>query len=547
MRMAMMVAAAISLWLCAAPGRAQAAGSAVPMYEDLTTLFADWRAFEASGTRDGAPDYTAAAMAAKHRKLRDFQDRLAAIEPGAWPVEQQIDYHIVRAEMNGMDFNIRVLQPWARDPAYYLSVWTAQSDTPAHEGPMHHAPVELWTYPFPLDAAAEAKLTGEIETIAPLLAQARLNLTGNARDLWMAGTKTMRDQDAALADLAGRTQAHEEGLKTAIAAARAATQGFVAWLEAEAPNKTGPSGIGKENYDWLLRHVHLSPLTWDGELAILQRELSRAHAALRLEEHRNRALPPLSSAQNAEEYDRRALDSIDRYMRFIDEGEILTVKPYMKPALQAQRGKYVAPDQQNFFALAMHREPMTLWTHFYHWWDLARTDAEPHPSPIRRGALLYNIWDSRAEGVATAMEEMMLHAGVYDDNPRVREIVWIMQAQRAARGIGSLYAHANLYTMKDASNHQVKWTPNNWMSPTLDLLGFEQQLYMRQPGYGSVYQTGKHQIEMLMADYADRQGKDFTVKKFFDTMDETGMIPVSLIRWQMTGDDSEIKAIAAAQ
>ena len=58
--------------------------------------------------------------------------------------------------MNGLDFDLRVLRPWARDPAFYKSIWTGQSDTPAHEGPTHHAVVELWTYTFPLSAADEA-------------------------------------------------------------------------------------------------------------------------------------------------------------------------------------------------------------------------------------------------------------------------------------------------------------------------------------------------------------------------------------------------------
>ena len=56
--------------------------------------------------------------------------------------------------MNGFDFYVRVLQPWARDPAYLHDVWTEQSDTPAHEGPTHHGVVELWTYAFPLSSEA---------------------------------------------------------------------------------------------------------------------------------------------------------------------------------------------------------------------------------------------------------------------------------------------------------------------------------------------------------------------------------------------------------
>ena len=118
-----------------------------------------------------------------------------AMDVSGWPVEQQVDWHLVRAEMNGMDFNIRVLKSWARDPAFYQSVWTYQSDTPAHEGPTHHALVEIWTYAFPLDAAAEAKLTAELNTIPPLLEQARANLTGNARELWLAGIKHIEDQE----------------------------------------------------------------------------------------------------------------------------------------------------------------------------------------------------------------------------------------------------------------------------------------------------------------------------------------------------------------
>jgi hypothetical protein len=68
---------------------------------------------------------------------------------------------------------------------------------------------------------------------------------------------------------------------------------------------------------------------------------------------------------------------------------------------------------------------------------------EPNASPVRREPLPYNIWDNRSEGTATAVEELVMHAGLYDDNRRAREFVWIMLAQRCARGLASLYAQAN--------------------------------------------------------------------------------------------------------
>jgi uncharacterized protein (DUF885 family) len=171
---------------------------------------------------------------------------------------------------------------------------------------------------------------------------------------------------------------------------------------------------------------------------------------------------------------------------------------------------------------------------------------EPHPSPRRRGPLLYNIFDSRAEGLATGMEEMMMHAGLYDDNPHVREIVYIMLAQRAARGLASLYAHSNDFTMKDARDFHVAWTPRGWMREDLDLLGFEQQLYLRQPGYGTSYVTGKYLLERLLAErsrQAELTGGTYSLYDYFSEVNAAGVIPVSLLRWQLTGEDDEVRAL----
>jgi uncharacterized protein (DUF885 family) len=515
---------------------------AASAYNDLGSLFAEWRSFEQPPMRDGAPDYTAATLKKKQAGLKALQTRLDAIDPSRWPVDQQVDYDIVRAEMNGLDFNLRVLRPWERDPAFYVSLWTAQSDTPAHEGPAHHALIELWAYQFPLTPADQDRLADQLRGIAPLLAQARINLTGNARDLWMAGIGTVRQQAKDLEALEQATAGSQKDLRQAIGEAREATARFITWLETQGPAKTGPSGIGKEHYTWNLRHVHLVPLSWEEEVTLLKRELARAHAGLKLEEQRNRQLPPMRVITSEEEFQRRGNEAVTKYMKFLAEQQIMPIRGYMDPALRAQIGRYEPEATRNFFAMATHREPLTLYTHFYHWWDLAQMREEPHASAIRRGPLLFNIWDSRAEGMATAMEEMMLHAGLFDDQPRAREIVWIMLAQRAARGLGSLYAQANEFTMKQAADFHVKWTPRGWMRPDLDLLGFEQHLYLRQPGYGTSYITGKILLEELMRVRSLQLGEGFSLNGYFAEVNAAGLIPVSLIRWQMTGQREEIDA-----
>jgi hypothetical protein len=526
---------AMAMLAGAAPDLAAAASEARGSYADLTTLFTQWRSFERPPQQGGAPDYTQATFARRYEELKGYQARLAAIDPGSWPIAQQVDYQLVRAELNGFDFDIRVLTPWARDPAFYQSVWTEQSDTPAHEGPAHHDLVELWTYSFPLSRTEQQRLARELAIVPPLLKQARLNLTGNARDLWITGTGTMRNQIDALTALEAKVPAGNRDLLRAIRSAAAATREFVAWLEQQAPSKTGPSGIGKDNYTWMLQNVHLVPMTWEQELTLLQRELARAHASLRLEEHRNRALPPLTAPATPAEYQQKANTAVTKYMAFLRDQDLLTVQDYLDPAIRSHIGEFVPLEKRNFFAIASHYEPITLFAHFYHWFDHAWMKNLPHASPVRRGALLNNIWDSRAEGMATAMEEIVLHAGYYDDNPRAREIVWIMLAQRCARGIASLYAQANEFDIAQAKAYQVEWTPRGWMRPDLDLLGFEQQLYLRQPGYGSSYVTGKYLIDELFKDRSHQLGDAFTLRGFFDEFNAAGLIPVSQIRWQLTG------------
>ncbi|MBL7960596.1 DUF885 family protein [bacterium] len=475
-------------------------------------------------------------------RLKDCQARLIAIDTSGWTLEQKIDYELVRAEMNGLDFNLRILQPWTRDPAYYALVWSEQSDTPSHEGPVCHAAIELWTYNFPLTPDDEKKLAAQLKIIPPFLEQARANLTGNARDLWIAGIKSIRDQAAELGDLAKKTISAGSDFKNALSKAKSATLSFAEWLEQQVPLKTGPSGIGKNNYTWYLRHVLLVPLSWDEEVALLNRELARAYSSLQLERQHNRNLPHLKAISSPQEFNRHADQSIKNLMKFLKEKEILPVKDYMEPALRKHIGSFQPEEKRNFFHLIIHYEPAVLYTHATHWFDLARMAEEPHPSLIRRDALPYNIWLSRSEGLATGVEEMFMHAGLYDDNPRVRELVWIMLAQRCARGLASLYAHANEITLQQAREYQVEWTPAGWTGD-VGLVAGEQHLYLRQPGYGPGYVTGKYLIERLAMDRGRQLEDNFSLINFFGEMYEAGMIPVSLIRWQITGMDDEIRTI----
>jgi hypothetical protein len=508
-------------------------------YQELLNLFQQWRSFETPPLRDGAPDYTEATFKARHKEFKLLQQRLQALDSGNWTIPQQVDWQLVNAEMNGFDFNHRILQPWVRDPAFYETIWMDRSDVPAHEGPTNHALTEFWTYEFPLDEEQQQRLIADLSVIPPLLTQARQNLTGNARELWIAGIRNIRNQSASLDTIAERTaETRNPELQQAILQGKQASDEFVAWLEAQAASKTGPSGIGKENYSWYQQNVHLLPMSWEDEVRLLQRELDRAWSSLKLEEHRNRNLPPMVAAANPEEYASKADQAARNLIDFLREQEIVTVAAYFEPALREHLGEFVPEETRNFFWIGAHYDPTPLYTHFWHWFELARMDNEPNANPIRRNALLYNIFDSGNEGTATGVEEMFMHAGLYDQSPRSRELVWIMLAQRAARGLGSLYAHANEMTMEEAGGVHMEWTPRGWMKTEKELLMFEQHLYLRQPGYGTSYVTGKYMLEKTLADYArlkEVRGEAFSLREFFDALNATDSIPISMSRWEMTG------------
>lgn len=532
------------------------AGAQSPRYPQLVSLFTEWRRFEEPPRISGVPDYAPATNTVRLAGLKRMQAKLLAIDTAGWPVSEQVDWHIVRAEMNGLQYHLTVLQPFARDPAYYASLRTEESDTPAEEGPTIHGAIRLWRYPVwprtvldssrALSAEQSRDLTALLTAIPSLLQKARLNLAkGNAKDLWVGAVRTFEEQHEALGTLTTLVKAstpNDAPLLTAITNAANATVAFTNWLRAEAPKKTGPSGIGKAQYTWFLKNVLLVPLTWEDEVTITRRELARAHASLRLEETRNAALPPMPVAASAAEFATMQADALPTYLQFMRDKQIVSVEPWMERALRERFQSYSPEPTRNFFSQATHRDPRTLWTHLWHWWDNGRFREHPHPSAIRRDPLLYNVWMSRAEGMATSMEEWMMQAGLYDSSPRSREIVWTMLAARAARGLGNLYAHSNELTMADAANLHVNWTPRGWMRRD-PLLGFEQHLYLRQPGYGASYVTGGRLMEETMAERARQLGNGFTMKRFFDEVNSAGMIPVSLVYWELTGDDRMVREL----
>jgi hypothetical protein len=508
-------------------------------YYDLVVFFKSWREFESPELKDGVPDYSAEAMARQYKELSEWQQRLNAFDTAKWPIKHQVDWYLVWAEMNGLDFEHRVKQPWVKDPAFYVWFYPALPDTPLREGPHVYGRVELPDYASPLTDSVAKVIASRLRKAPALYSQAKINLTGNAKDQWITGVRSIREQSEDLKIFASSVEKTFPDLAKAALEARVASDQLADWAAEQASKKTGASGVGVENYTWNLKNIHLVPYTYQDEKVLMERELARAHSVLRFAEHRNRKLPKLTKKDNAKDYEAMLLKGTEDYLAFMDNDEFYTLKPYMKPALLAQIRPFVSNDGlRGFFDEVDYRDPMPMRAHFNHWIDLARNREEPYESEIRNTPLLSNIFDSRAEGMATAMEELILNAGMLEDRPRAKELVYIMLAQRAARGLAGMKQHGLELDFNGATKFACKWVPWGLMEPAGSTIQHEEQFYIQQPGYETSYVIGKLDIDKLIAEYARQREGHFVLKEFIDSFNRRGIIPVSLIYWEMTGDKS---------
>ena len=173
-------------------------------------------------------------MATKAARLTEFRRRLAAIQTNGWTASQKGDYRLVDAEMNGLDFFLRVLRPWARDPGFYQTIFAEMSDVPAHEGPSAEPNIDLYNFTYPLSAVDDAKLTELVGAVPSMLADAKRNLAGSrAHDLWAYGDRAFNEQAEVLAKLEAGTLVLNDigGKRPAIAQRR------VAWASRRGPQR----------------------------------------------------------------------------------------------------------------------------------------------------------------------------------------------------------------------------------------------------------------------------------------------------------------------
>lgn len=531
----------------ATPAVAQLAGTAAQAqtppdgtrsHAELVTLFAEFNAWKEPEAVDGVVDYRPATVEKRRGQLRAFQARLPGFAVARWNRHQQVDYLAVRAQLDQADFNLDISKPWARDPGMYVDDLQ-----------------DLAYTELPLKPDALPAFQARLRAIPLYLSQARINLDAVAVEYADLAIHSLSNGDGVghgmpyrpvepagllgwFADLRGRAETQQPALVPDIKAAEQAIAGFRDWLVAARPRITARAGVGGPAYDWFLTNVRMMPYTSDEVVTIARRELVRQWADYTLERHRNRKLPELQLPKSAAEYEAQLAGTDTKIRKWLVDEEIITIPDYIPKTYQDMGFNapwVVRPNGPMFWEQVQFRDASP--DHLHATFPGHRFDGlmgKRVQDPIRRA-----IRDSgRTEGWGFYLEETALQLGLFDDRPRTRELIYIFGLFRAARTIGDVEMQRNAMTVAETMDFWKKWTPY------LDdnVARTDAGIYIRRPpGYGMTYTIGALQLQALMMDRKRQLGDQFSLKDYHDYLMTTGRLPVSLLRYDLTGYDDEIK------
>lgn len=532
MRISLLSGALFLMITAGSSGPEAASGS----YADVQAIWNEAQELRSVPVLEGVPDYSPSMMSARKAVLEGLQRRLQAIDPSGWKVPQRVDYLLVRARLDEMGFEQRVTRPWARDPGTYHDL-------------IRRIPFQKTPIP-PDEVEAFRK---RLKNVPGILDQARANLEEASAELaqlvidhlersdGVGQGEPLRDPppDGTLAwfeDLLQRLKEHHPDLVEDAQNASEAAARFRDWLRSNLDSMTASAAIGLDHYDWYLKNVRLLPYSAAQIQVLGEREIDRAQAFLQIERNKNFKLPELAVASSKEEYD-QAVRQAERQIRdLIEQQGLLRIPAETPEEFETDAFWIERPNgKRHFWEELQYRNPLNNHIHasipghrFDSW--LQKRGYHPIRSSYQDGG--------RAEGWAFYLEEMFLQAGLLDELPRVKELFYIAQLARAVRIPAELKLQSGQMSLDEAVRYMVERVP--FMEP--DLARYDLEIYLRRPTYGQNYVTSKIQMEHLLADRARQQGEDFLLGAFHNKFLSYGMIPISLIRWEMTGLEDEVSA-----
>ena len=134
---------------------------------------------------------------------------------------------------------------------------------------------------------------------------------------------------------------------------------------------------------------------------------------------------------------------------------------------------------------------------------------------------------ARTKGIGFYAEEMMLQAGLFDDSPHTREIIYNFMRLRALRVEVDVKLALGEFTLEQAAKYLQEKVPMDEQTARQEAIAFS-----TGPGQAITYQIGKLQIMKFLADARMQQGEKFNLRAFHDFVWKNGNVPIALQEWE---------------
>jgi uncharacterized protein (DUF885 family) len=321
---------------------------------------------------------------------------------------------------------------------------------------------------------------------------------------------------------------------------------------ASAPKETA---LGRDAYVFFLKNVALYPYSPEQILEMGRQEWNRAVAFETYEKERNKNVPPLQLAKDTDSWIKGAAGGERQIREFLEKRGTLTVPDWMqhytlRPIPQylaslgfAENDDFTSPSRLNDNCIRYVSQPSGNLGYF---WRATAQDPRPiivhegvpghyfqlclswkHEDPIRR-----HYYDSGAnEGIGFYAEEMMLQAGLFDDSPHSREIIYNFMRLRALRVEVDVKLALGQFSLEEAAKYLEQKVPMDAQTARQEAIAFS-----TGPGQALTYQIGKLQITQLLAEVRLQQGDKFNLRAFHDFVWKNGNVPIALQRWELLGE-----------
>jgi uncharacterized protein (DUF885 family) len=525
----------------------------------LADDFWNWRAKTAPFNGDDVPrmerpggerDWSRASIDKRRKDLAEFESRWKKIDASKWPIDKQVDYRLIGSALSRVRWELEVNPSWRRDPTFYIS----QTLT---------ALVEALTVPAPYDEARSREILARIDNIPSIVDQGMQNLEKPPAPFARVAVQALENIRPHLhqmaSALARSTTLKEQDLYAATDRAADALEKFHAHLQQMIPSLPQETALGRDAYVFFLRNVALMPYSPEELLAMGRQEWSRAVAFEAYEANRNKNVPPLKIADNIEDWIKDAAAKEKQVRDFLESHGIVTVPDwiqhwtlratpdYLRAVGFTETDDFTSPSRLNKNCIRYVPEPSDKLGYFWR-----ATAMDPRPICVHEGipghyfqlclswkhenAIRRHYYDSGPnEGLGFYAEEMMLQAGLFDDSAHTREIIYNFMRLRALRVEVDVKLALGQFKLDDAAKYLHDKVPMDQETARQEAIAFA-----TGPGQAIDYQIGKLQIVKFLAEARMKQSDRFTLRAFHDFVWKNGNVPISLQRWELLGDASDV-------